>query len=161
MAPVTDNHQAGPVRGFYECSITFTRHPHNGPAERLTHWCTVLAHPHSRDSAKNLTLLMAGSAFPCVSPAAAAKRSTRRKPCGQAAFCSVPRCHQDGFISPSSPHAAKPASSFPPGAVQLGASAIPHAKAWQLGHGCRMKTWSVLSTWCLLADAFTSSVLWR
>lgn len=49
----------------------------------------------------------------------------------------------------------------PPGAVRLGASAIPHAKARQLGHGCRMKTCSVLSTWGLLADAFTSSVLWR
>lgn len=49
----------------------------------------------------------------------------------------------------------------PPGAVRLGASAIPHAKAWQLGHGCRTKTWSVLSACCILADTFTSSVLWK
>ena len=132
MAPVTDNHQAGPVRCVYECSITFTMHPHNGPAERLTHWCTALAHPHLRDNAKNLSLLMVGAAFPHVLPVATAKPCTRRKPCGgqlpgahgsQAAFCVVPKCHQDGSILPSSPHAAKLVSSSLP--VQCGWEPLP------------------------------------
>lgn len=123
MAPVTDNHQAGPGSGVYECSITFTIHPCNGPAGRLTHWCMAPAHPHLCDDAKNLSLLTAGAAFPHVLPAAAAKLCTRRElyggqlpgACGgQAALCFVPRCHQDGSILPSSPHAAKSASSSLP-----------------------------------------------
>lgn len=119
MAPVTDDHQAGPGRDAYECSIAFTMHPCNGPAERLTCWCTAPAHLHLHYNAKNLSLLTVGAAFPRIS----ATPRTRTKPCGeqlpgahgdQAAFCVVPKCHYDGSILPSSPHAAKPANSSLP-----------------------------------------------
>jgi len=100
MALVTDNHQAGPGRSVYECSITFTMHPPQRDGREINPLVHGTSTPWPVRQCQNTSLLTVGTVFPCVLPLKLQQSPAPGESCAMGSSLGLMVAQQPSALSP-------------------------------------------------------------